>query len=64
MYIFIVVHFKRNDYELSTTNVCLNGGFMQKGYDKLTSCVCPPGFKGQFCETGNSIFSSLKKCII
>eukprot|EP00102_Acyrthosiphon_pisum_P022812 XP_016660022.1 PREDICTED: lactase-phlorizin hydrolase [Acyrthosiphon pisum] len=28
---------------------CLNGGYIIKESSK---CVCPPGFKGQFCETG------------
>ncbi|CAI6359203.1 unnamed protein product [Macrosiphum euphorbiae] len=28
---------------------CLNGGYFIKQSSK---CVCPPGFKGQFCETG------------
>ncbi|KAL4084644.1 hypothetical protein QTP88_027571 [Uroleucon formosanum] len=33
----------------SSTKSCLNGGFMHS--TRLT-CVCPPGFKGQFCEIG------------
>jgi len=33
-----------------STKSCLNGGFMQS---TRPTCVCPPGFKGQFCEIGN-----------
>jgi len=33
-----------------STKSCLNGGFM---LSTRSECVCPPGFKGQFCEIGN-----------
>jgi len=35
----------------SSTKSCLNGGFMLS--TRPATCVCPPGFKGQFCEIGN-----------
>lgn len=30
-------------------NPCLNGGY----FTELEKCICLPGFKGKFCETGN-----------
>lgn len=33
----------------SSTKSCLNGGFM---VSTRSTCVCPPGFKGEFCEIG------------
>ncbi|VVC28416.1 Fibronectin type III,EGF-like, conserved site,Immunoglobulin-like fold [Cinara cedri] len=32
----------------TSTKLCLNGGLKIKN----SKCVCPPGFKGEFCETG------------
>ncbi|XP_060854158.1 tenascin-like isoform X2 [Rhopalosiphum padi] len=46
---------KRSDEFL---NPCLNGGY----FTKLSKCVCPPGFKGQFCETGCGLNSYGSDC--
>ena len=35
---------------------CLNGGTCIDGVAK-TSCVCPPGFDGNRCEKGKSVYS-------
>lgn len=34
----------------SPETICLNGGYELS--DQTSTCVCPPGFKGQFCEQG------------
>ncbi|XP_060843561.1 uncharacterized protein LOC132923516 isoform X3 [Rhopalosiphum padi] len=39
-------------------NPCLNGGY----FTKFSKCVCPPGFKGQFCETGCGLNSYGSDC--
>ncbi|XP_029345769.1 angiopoietin-1 receptor-like [Acyrthosiphon pisum] len=38
---------------------CLNGGYIIK---KSLKCICPPGFKGQFCETGCGVNSYGSDC--
>ncbi|XP_008186132.1 uncharacterized protein LOC100169299 [Acyrthosiphon pisum] len=38
---------------------CLNGGYSIKQSSK---CICPPGFKGQFCETGCGVNSYGSDC--
>ncbi|CAI6354595.1 unnamed protein product [Macrosiphum euphorbiae] len=38
---------------------CLNGGYIIKESSK---CVCPPGFNGQFCETGCGVNSYGSDC--
>lgn len=41
-------------------NPCLNGGY----FTKLEKCICLPGFKGQFCETGNLKMISSSSIIV
>lgn len=36
---------------------CQNNGSCASMFDN-SSCVCQPGFNGEFCETGMIIFSS------
>ena len=40
-------------------NATCQSGFTLKGY----RCLCPPGFKGESCETGISLSQHLKWCI-
>ncbi|KAE9526207.1 hypothetical protein AGLY_013838 [Aphis glycines] len=39
-------------------NPCLNGGY----FTELEKCICLPGFKGQFCETGCGLNSYGSDC--
>ena len=35
---------------------CLNNAICQSGFtDKGYRCLCYPGFKGEFCDKGNTI---------
>ncbi|XP_060843558.1 uncharacterized protein LOC132923516 isoform X2 [Rhopalosiphum padi] len=43
---------------LQYLNPCLNGGH----FTELSNCICPPGFKGQFCETGCGLNSYGSDC--
>ncbi|XP_001948568.2 uncharacterized protein LOC100163240 [Acyrthosiphon pisum] len=38
---------------------CLNGGYI---IEESSKCVCPPGFKGKFCETGCGVNSYGSDC--
>ncbi|CAI6352820.1 unnamed protein product [Macrosiphum euphorbiae] len=38
---------------------CLNGGYI---INQSSKCVCPPGFKGKFCETGCGVNSFGSDC--
>ncbi|XP_060872815.1 uncharacterized protein LOC132946770 [Metopolophium dirhodum] len=38
---------------------CLNGGYI---IEQSSKCICPPGFKGQFCETGSGANSYGSDC--
>eukprot|EP00102_Acyrthosiphon_pisum_P025253 XP_016662463.1 PREDICTED: uncharacterized protein LOC107884572 [Acyrthosiphon pisum] len=38
---------------------CLNGGYI---IDESSKCICPSGFKGQFCETGCGVNSYGADC--
>ncbi|XP_060872332.1 LOW QUALITY PROTEIN: uncharacterized protein LOC132946372 [Metopolophium dirhodum] len=38
---------------------CLNGGYI---IEQSSKCICPPGFKGQFCETGCGVNSYGSDC--